>query len=102
MPANAAASARRSCVIFIEQNFGPHIEQKCASLALSLGRVSSWNFRAVSGSSDRLNWSRQRKSKRGALESYQRFLELSGGKYPNQEFQARQRIHIIQLELKKG
>jgi tetratricopeptide (TPR) repeat protein len=43
-----------------------------------------------------------REALRGALESYQRFLELSGGKYPNQEFQARQRIHIIQLELKKG
>jgi len=30
-------------VIFIEQNFGPHMEQKCATLAPSCGRVSSWN-----------------------------------------------------------
>jgi len=55
-------------VIFIEQKCGPHIEQKCASFAPSAGRVSSWNSRAVSGSSERLNWSSQRNSKR-AFES---------------------------------
>jgi hypothetical protein len=57
-----------SWVMRMEQNFGPHIEQKCAVLCASLGRVSSWNFSAVAGSSDRLNWSIQRNSKR-ALES---------------------------------
>jgi hypothetical protein len=36
-------------VISIEQNFGPHIEQKCASLCASFGKVSSWNSRAISG-----------------------------------------------------
>src|SRR2546423_898090 len=51
----------------MEQNFGPHIEQKWAVLAPSAGRVSSWYDRAVSGSSDSSNWSAQRKSKR-ALE----------------------------------
>jgi len=29
------------------QNFGPHIEQKCATFAPSAGNVSSWNARAV-------------------------------------------------------
>ena len=48
-----AAYSRTSCVIFIEQNFGPHIEQKCATLLESFGKVSSWNSRAVSGSSPR-------------------------------------------------
>ena len=43
----------------MEQNFGPHIEQKCATLLASLGKVSSWNSPAVFGSSDRLNWSCQ-------------------------------------------
>ena len=38
-------------MIFIEQKCGPHMEQKCAVLAPSCGRVSSWNSRAVSGSS---------------------------------------------------
>ena len=36
------ANSRTSCEIFIEQNFGPHIEQKCATLAFSFGSVSSW------------------------------------------------------------
>src|SRR5262245_3195046 len=48
----------------MEQNFGPHMEQKCATLCASFGKVSSWNCRAVSGSSERLNWSTQRNSKR--------------------------------------
>ena len=38
-------------MIFIEQNCGPHIEQKCATLAPSAGSVSSWKARARSGSS---------------------------------------------------
>src|SRR6476646_9708666 len=58
------ANSRTSCVIFIEQNLGPHIEQKCAVLAPSAGSVWSWNASAVSGSRLRLNWSRQRNSKR--------------------------------------
>ena len=58
---------RETCpdaVIFIEQNFGPHIEQKCADFAESFGRVSSWYSRARSGSRPILNWSSQRNSKR--------------------------------------
>jgi len=42
-----------------------------------------------------------RAAMKGALESYQRFLELSNGQDPNNEFKARQRIHIIQLEMNK-
>ncbi len=36
-----------------------------------------------------------------AMEAYQRFLALSQGKNPDQEFQARQRVRIIQNELEK-
>lgn len=56
-----------SCVMLMEQNLGPHMEQKWAVLAGSWGRVASWKRRAVTGSRDRLNWSYQRNSKR-ALE----------------------------------
>src|SRR3989344_4865850 len=42
----------------MEQKWGPHIEQKCASLAPSCGSVSSWNSCAFSGSS-RLNTHRR-------------------------------------------
>src|SRR4051812_18517905 len=40
---------------FIEQNFGPHIEQNAASLKPSSGSVSSCMLRAVSGSSESSN-----------------------------------------------
>ena len=40
------------------------MEQKCAVLATSCGSVASWKLRAVTGSSDRLNWSCQRNSNR--------------------------------------
>jgi tetratricopeptide (TPR) repeat protein len=36
-----------------------------------------------------------------ALEAYQRFLTMSLGKNPDQEFQARQRARILQRELEK-
>jgi len=36
-----AANSLTSCVIFIEQNLGPHMEQKCAVFAPSAGRVWS-------------------------------------------------------------
>src|SRR5687767_15246791 len=65
-----AANSLTSWVIFIEQNLGPHIEQKCAVLAPSAGRVWSWYCSAVSGSRLRLNWSRQRNSKRARSEEH--------------------------------
>jgi predicted Zn-dependent protease len=36
-----------------------------------------------------------------ALASYQRFLELSHGEFPNQEFQARQRAKTLEREISK-
>jgi len=35
------ANSRTCWLICIEQNFGPHMQQKCATLQTSLGRVSS-------------------------------------------------------------
>jgi tetratricopeptide (TPR) repeat protein len=53
----------------------------------------NWFFRAMI-----LDRTRQLKP---ALEAYQRFLSMSQGKNPDQEFQARQRARIIQDELKR-
>jgi len=39
------------------------------------------------------------KQRKPALEAYQQFLAVSGGKFPDQEFQARQRIHILKLSM---
>jgi hypothetical protein len=36
-----------------------------------------------------------------ALESYQKFLQLSQGQNPDEEFKARQRVRIIENELKR-
>jgi len=36
-----------------------------------------------------------------AIQAYNQFLATSQGKFPNQEFQARQRVRILELELKK-
>src|SRR3989449_508076 len=60
----SSAYLRTSSVIFIEQKCGPHMEQKCDVFAASWGSVSSWKALAVSGSSERLNWSSQRNSNR--------------------------------------
>ena len=46
-------------MIRIEQNLGPHMEQKAAVLNASWGRVSSCMRRAVSGSRERRNCSSQ-------------------------------------------
>jgi hypothetical protein len=45
--ASAAAISRMSCVIFIEQYFGPHMLQKWALLKVSCGSVWSWAVRTV-------------------------------------------------------
>lgn len=36
-----------------------------------------------------------------ALDSYKQFLAVSGGKFPDEEFQARQRVRIIETEMHK-
>ncbi len=41
------------------------------------------------------------KDLKGALESYRRFLAASNGKHPDEEFKARQRARILELELSK-
>src|SRR4051812_49894240 len=77
MPSSALAAAAfsscirakslTSCVIFIEQNLGPHMLQKWAVLAPSAGGGWAGDCSAVSGSRLRVNWSRQRNSKRARL-----------------------------------
>src|SRR5581483_8887407 len=53
-----------TCVVFIEQNFGPYIAQNLASLYLSSCSVSSCIARAVSVSSESSNCLFQSKRKR--------------------------------------
>ncbi len=39
--------------------------------------------------------------RKDAIVEYQNFLSVSKGEHPNQEFQARQRVHILELDLGK-
>jgi tetratricopeptide (TPR) repeat protein len=55
--------------------------------------ATNWYFRAIS--LDKLH------DLKPAMESYQRFLAMSEGKHPDEEFKARQRIKVIQKELSK-
>jgi Tfp pilus assembly protein PilF len=61
--------------------------------ALGQDTPGNWFFRAII--LDKL------KQLKPALEAYQKFLAISQGKNPDQEFQARQRARIIQRELEK-
>ena len=61
--------------------------------ALGAENPGSLFFRALSH--DRL---RQRPE---AVENYNKFLAISKGKFPDQEFQARQRVRILEAELRK-
>src|SRR5271157_3909488 len=68
----ASACLRMSSLIRIEQNSGPHMLQKAAVLKASCGSVSSCILRAVSGSSERRNWSFQLKLYRARLRASSR------------------------------
>jgi tetratricopeptide (TPR) repeat protein len=61
----------------------------------ALGREAPGDFYFRALSLDRL---RQLKP---AIAAYQQFLAAAGGKFPNQEFLARQRIRILENELRK-
>ncbi len=58
----------------------------------------NWFFRAIT--LDKLRQTNPKLAK-PALDAYQKFLSISQGKFPDQEFQARQRARIIQRELEK-
>jgi hypothetical protein len=60
----ALAELPMPATIFIEQNFGPHIEQNCAVLNTSCGSVSSCIRRAGLGVERQANCSFQSKAKR--------------------------------------
>jgi len=61
-----------------------------------LGRETPWLHYLRAITLDKLDQAQ------AALESYQRFLALSQNQYPDQQFQARQRIKALKLSLEKG
>ena len=90
-PGDAKAHSELAAVLYMTGDY----EQSLASLdrARELGEdiAGNWFLRAIM-----LDKLRQLKP---ALEAYRRFLALSDGKNPNQEFQATQRARVLQKEI---
>jgi tetratricopeptide (TPR) repeat protein len=79
--------------LVINENYAECLAALDHVRALGQEAPGDFYFRALS--LDRL---RQLKP---AVEAYQQFLTAAGGKFPNQEFLARQRIRILENELRK-
>ncbi len=80
-------------VFVIDKNFVGALDALDHAKALSKETPGQLYFRAISLDS--------LKEHKPALEAYQQFLEGDGGKMPDQEFLARQRIRIIESEMKR-
>jgi Flp pilus assembly protein TadD len=80
-------------VLVIAENYGPALAALDRVAALHAEKPGHVFLRAIV-----LDKMRDLKP---ALAAYQRFLELSHGEFPNQEFQARQRAKTLEREIHK-
>jgi Tfp pilus assembly protein PilF len=80
-------------MLYLADSLPPALEALERAERLGEGNTGNWFLRGII--LDKLQ------QKRPALEAYQRFLSMSDGKNPNQEFQARQRAKLLERELGK-
>jgi tetratricopeptide (TPR) repeat protein len=92
-PAAADAWNELSAALVLGEQYPQALAAFDRIRALGAENPGNLFFRALSH--DRL---RQRPE---AVENYNKFLAISQGKFPDQEFQARQRVRILQAELRK-
>ncbi len=78
--------------LYLLENYGATVKALEKVAALNKDTAGTYFLRAIS--LDKL------RVLDAALENYQRFLELEEGKNPDQQFQARERIKVLTLELK--
>ncbi len=90
-PADAKAWSELGAVLYMTGAAADALAAIDRARELGEDTPGNWFFRGMI-----LDKARQLKP---ALEAYQKFLSLSGGKFPDQEFQARQRARMIQKEL---
>jgi protein O-GlcNAc transferase len=76
---------------FLNENYGQALEAMDRLAKLEPPKPGSWFVRAICY--DKLS------RKAEAIEAYQKFLDLDGGKHDTQDFQARNRIPFLQKEL---
>jgi tetratricopeptide (TPR) repeat protein len=92
-PDSAEAWSELSAVLVIAENYPAALTALDRVAALHAEKPGHIYFRAIV-----LDKTRQLKP---ALESYERFLAMSNGQSPDEEFKARQRVRIIERELSK-
>jgi tetratricopeptide (TPR) repeat protein len=93
-PAEAKTWTELGGMLYLAHDFPHSLEAFDRAHQLGDDTPGTWFLRALMLDS--------LKQLKPALEAYQRFLALSNGKSPDQEFQARQRARIIQKELDKN
>ena len=92
-PDNVAAWSELAGVLVMAENYQPALAALDRIAALHAEKPGHVFLRAIV--LDKIH------DVKPALESYQRFLEMSQGENPNQEWQAKQRIKTLQRELSK-
>ena len=92
-PGSAQAWSELGSVLYLMGRYPPSLEAFDRARQLGEDTPGNWFLRA--------NILDKLKQLKPALEAYQRFLSISQGKNPDQEFQARQRVRIIRNELEK-
>ena len=90
-PQNAEVLRDLSNAFYLSESYGPALEAMDRLAKLETPPPESWFVRAICY--DKL----LRKAE--AIEAYQKFLDLDGGRHDTQDFQARHRIPVLQKEL---
>jgi hypothetical protein len=80
-------------MLMLMKNYGGAIAALDKSFELGGETPGYWWFRATA--LDSLHQAEL------ALESYKKFLSQSGGKFPEEEFKARQRVRILEREVRR-
>jgi superkiller protein 3 len=89
-PQNADALRDLADAFFLNENYGQALEAMDRLAKLEAPKPGSWFVRAICY--DKLS------RKAEAIEAYQKFLDLDGGQHDTQDFQARNRIPVLQKE----
>jgi tetratricopeptide (TPR) repeat protein len=92
-PATVVAWSDLASALVLSTQYGQALAALDRVRALGAENPGQLFYRALS--QDRL------KQRPEAVESYKKFLASSQGKFPDQEFQARQRVRILENEMKK-
>jgi Flp pilus assembly protein TadD len=90
-PQDADALRDLADAFFLNENYGQALEAMDRLAKLEPPKPGAWFVRAICY--DKLS------RKAEAIEAYQKFLDLDGGQHDTQDFQARNRIPVLQKEL---